>query len=334
MLSKRILAALFLLGLVIATVFILSRSHYRTSEGLIFGTTYRVKYAATQNFDQEILAELQKVDAALSIFNDTSTISRFNRNEPYSPNNMFTEVVHLSQEISKQTDGAFDITVAPLVNAWGFGFKHRGQITQQLIDSLLTFVGYQRLTFEGKKLAKKDPRVTIDGGAVAKGYAADCVARLLSKKGCTNYMVEIGGEVVLKGNNPEGKYWSLGINTPVEDSTASNTSLQAILQLTDKAIATSGNYRNFYYRNGRKYAHTLNPVTGYPVEHSLLSATVIASSCAHADAIATALMVMGTEKAQIFANKQKDVDIYLIYADHNGNLHTWQSQGIQKYLQK
>lgn len=293
-----------------------------------------ITYASTQNFDQEILEELLKVDAALSIFNDTSTISRFNRNEAYSSNEMFSEVVRLSQDISKQTDGAFDMTVAPLVNAWGFGFKHRDRITQPLIDSLLTFVGYQQLTLKGNSITKQDPRITLDGGAVAKGYAVDRVARLLSKKGCTNYMVEIGGEVVLKGKNPDNKLWSLGINTPVEDSISSNTPIQAILHLTDKAIATSGNYRNFYYQNGRKYAHTLSPKTGRPVEHSLLSATVIAPSCARADATATALMVMGTEKAKAFVQTQKDIDIYLIYADNQGHLRTWQSQGIQKYLQK
>lgn len=334
MISKRIIAVFFLIALIAGTAFILSRSHYRTSEGRIFGTTYRVKYAATQDLDQEILEELLKIDAALSIFNDTSTISRFNRNEPYQPNELFTEVVRLSLDVAKQTDGAFDITVAPLVNAWGFGFKHRDQVTQSLVDSLLTFVGYQRLSLEEKELTKQDSRITIDGGAVAKGYAVDRVAKLLSKKGCTNYMVEVGGEVVLKGKNPDGRLWSLGINTPIEDSTNNNASLQAILQLTNKAIATSGNYRNFYYNNGRKYAHTLSPITGYPVEHSLLSATVIAPSCAKADAIATALMVMGTDKAKAFADKQKDIDIYLIFADDNGNLHTWQSQGMQKYLQK
>lgn len=334
MTRKRILAVLFLLFLVIGTFFVLSRSRYHTSEGRIFGTTYHVKYAGTQQLNQEIIEELRKVDHALSIFNDTSVISRFNRNETYVPNEMFEEVVKLSQQLAAQTDGAFDITVEPLVNAWGFGFKNKENVTPSQIDSLKAFVGYEKLHIANNAFSKKDPRLALDCGAVAKGYGVDRIAKLLSEKGCTNYMVEIGGEVVVKGKNPKGKPWSLGINKPVEDSTQTNNEIQSIIQLTDKAVATSGNYRNFYYKDGQKYAHTIDPKTGYPVQHSLLSATVVASSCTRADALATAFMVMGVEKAKTFVSAHTDADAYLIFASPDGTLHTWMSEGMKKHLQK
>lgn len=334
MTRKRILAVLFLLFLIVGSAIVLSRSRYRVSEGFIFGTTYHVKYAGTKSLDKEILAELQRVDEALSIFKETSTISRFNRNEPFAPNEMFTEVVGLSQRIASQTDGAFDITVEPLVNAWGFGFKNKDNVTDAQIDSLRTFVGFEKLVLEKDTFIKKDPRLALDCGAVAKGYGVDRVAKLLSEKGCVNYMVEVGGEVVVKGKNPNGKPWTLGINKPVEDSTRTNNEVQCVIGLTDKAVATSGNYRNFYYKDGRKYAHTIDPKTGHPVRHSLLSATVVTPSCARADALATAFMVMGVEKAKAFARKNPDVDVYLIYAGAKGELHTWMSSGMKKHLQK
>lgn len=330
--TQRILAVFFLLALVVGTVFILSSSRYYTSQGEIFGTSYHVKYAATRNLDAEILAELQRVDSALSMFKEQSTLSRFNNNQPYEENTMFDEVMRLSLQISEETNGAFDITVAPLVNAWGFGFKNRDNVSPALIDSLRQFVGYRQLSLVGKRYRKADPRLAIDMGAIAKGYGVDRVAQLLAKKGCTNYMVEVGGEVVVRGKNAEDQLWSLGINRPIEDSTQTDQSLQAIIRLTDKGVATSGNYRNFYYKGGRKYAHTIHPHTGYPVEHSLLSATVIAPTCAQADAYATAFMVMGLKPAQQFAQQHPRLDVFLIYEDEKGQLRTWASPGMQQYL--
>lgn len=331
---KRILSILFLIALIAGTAFTLSRSKYRDSEGKIFGTIYHIKYAATEDLSDDIMDCLQDVDNALSMFNDSSTLSRFNRGEEYEDNALFTEVVKLGLKVSEETNGDFDMTVAPLVNAWGFGFKNSDNVTPEMIDSIRPFIGYNLLSFKGKKLERKDNRTTLDCGAIAKGYGVDCVARMLSKKGCTNYMVEIGGEVVVKGKNPDGKNWTLGINKPVDDSTNVNNEIQQIISLTDCGIATSGNYRNFYYKGGKKVAHTIDPHTGYPVNHSLLSATVIAPSCALADAYATSFMVMGLEKAKAFASKHSNIQVYLIYADENGNLQTWQSEGFARYIVK
>lgn len=175
---KKILSALFLFALIVGTVFILSGSKYYTNEGQIFGTTYHITYAGTNDLDKEIRAELQRVDDALSMFNKQSVLSKFNRNEKYDVSNArFNDVVRLSLQLSRETDGAFDITVAPLVNEWGFGFKHRERINASKIDSLRAFVGYDKLFYEGNRLNKRDSRVTIDCGAVAKGYGVDCVAR-------------------------------------------------------------------------------------------------------------------------------------------------------------
>ena len=328
---KKILSALFLVALIVGTVFILSGSKYYTNEGQIFGTTYHITYAGTNDLDKEIRAELQRVDDALSMFNKQSVLSKFNRNEKYDVSNArFNDVVRLSLQLSRETDGAFDITVAPLVNEWGFGFKHRERITASKIDSLRAFVGYDKLFYEGNRLNKRDSRVTIDCGAVAKGYGVDCVARLLSSKGCTNYMVEIGGEVVVKGKNAKGKKWTIGINKPVDDSTKTVSQEQSILHVSDCGIATSGNYRNFYYVYGRKVSHTLDPKTGQPVQHSLLSATVLTPSCAKSDALATSFMVMGLDRAKAFLAKHKDVQAYFIFADGQGKYNVWMTEGMQK----
>ena len=328
---KKILSALFLVALIVGTVFILSGSKYYTNEGQIFGTTYHITYAGTNDLDKEIRAELQRVDDALSMFNKQSVLSKFNRNEKYDVSNArFNDVVRLSLQLSRETDGAFDITVAPLVNEWGFGFKHRERINASKIDSLRAFVGYDKLFYEGDRLNKRDSRVTIDCGAVAKGYGVDCVARLLSSKGCTNYMVEIGGEVVVKGKNAKGKTWTIGINKPVDDSTKTVSEVQSILHVSDCGIATSGNYRNFYYVDGRKVSHTIDPKTGQPVQHSLLSATVLTPSCAKSDALATSFMVMGLDRAKAFLAKHKDVQAYFIFADGQGKYNVWMTEGMQK----
>lgn len=334
---KRLISIIFLAALIGGTYFILNRSQFRESEGRIFGTTYHIKYAATHDLSKDIESTLNEVDAALSMFNDTSTLARFNRGEEYAHNPLFDEVIGLGLKVSQETDGAFDMTVAPLVNAWGFGFKNKENISPEQIDSIRQFVGYKLLVFDSKtqpSLSRKHPQTTIDCGAIAKGFGVQQVAKMLSKKGCTDYMVEIGGEVIVKGNNPKGEYWTLGISKPVDDSTNVNNELQETIRLTNCGIATSGNYRNFYYKDGKKYAHTINPATGYPVDHSLLSATVVHANCTLADAYATSFMVMGLERARQFVESHQGIEAYLIYTDADNKLKTWQSKGFNKFTKK
>jgi len=326
----------FLAVLVIATALIIRRQHnmpYRHDTGVIFGTVYNVTYQSDRELGSGILATMQRVDSSLSMFNKQSTISRINRGENAEPDKMLAEVISMAQDISEKTDGAFDITVAPLVNAWGFGFKNGSMPTQQQVDSLLEITGYDKVTYnaeDGKShISKADPRIMLDCGAIAKGYGADVVAAYLESVGVRNYMVEIGGEVVTKGISPKRLPWKIGVSKPVDDSLNTNRDLQTVLNVTDMAMATSGNYRNYYYKDGKKYSHTIDPKTGYPVQHSLLSSTVLAKRCATADAFATAFMVMGIEKAKKVLDNNPDIMAYFIYADKDGNTRVWYSQTLK-----
>ena len=288
---------------------------YRKNSNFIFGTIYNITYESSEDLQHEIEAELMKVDGEFSMFNTESTVARLNSGDTtVVRSDMFQEVLSLAKTVNRETDGAFDITVAPLVNAWGFGFKHEQMPTPEQVDSLMQ-ICHQ-----------------MDFSAIAKGYGCDVVARLLSKHGISNYMVEIGGEVVVSGNNPNGEPWHIGISKPVDDSLSVDGEFNAILQITDKAMATSGNYRNFYYQGGRKYAHTIDPRTGYPVQHSLLSATVLAADCATADAYATSFMVLGLDGARKVLERHPELMAYLIYSDEQGQMATWSSPALAEYM--
>lgn len=325
----------FLLILIIGSVYIIRQKNdlrYQQNEGMVFGTIYHITYQSDTDYQQEIEAELKKVDNSLSPFNKTSIISRINRNEQVTVDSMFTDVFTLAESISKETDGAFDITVAPLVNLWGFGFKKGVTPSQNAIDSIHSFIGYEKVALQKGHVIKQNPKTMLDCSAIAKGYGSDVVARFLKKKGIENFMVEIGGEVVTHGNSDKRVPWRIGVNKPTDDSLNNSTELQTVLNVTDKAMATSGNYRNFYYKNGKKYAHTIDPKTGYPVQHNILSATVIANTCATADAYATSFMVLGLDGAQKILAKHPDLLAYLIYSDAKGKNQVWYSPSMKKIL--
>jgi thiamine biosynthesis lipoprotein len=271
------------------------------------------------------------------MFNEQSIISRINEGEQFVEKNeegrMFLDVFHLAQSISDDTEGAFDITVAPLVNAWGFGFKNGIMPTQEEVDSIRQFIGNDLVSYtednDGELINKRDPRIMLDCSAIAKGYGTDVVMRLLQKHNIENFMIEVGGEVVTRGINPNRTPWRIGVTKPTDDTLAVANELQTVLNVTDRAIATSGNYRNYYYKNGRKYAHTIDPKTGYPVQHSLLSATVLTDQCAIADAYATAFMVMGIEKAKEILARHPEMMAYFIYSDAEGKLAVWYSPSLE-----
>ncbi|MCI6838983.1 MAG: FAD:protein FMN transferase [Prevotella sp.] len=331
--SKRLMLQLpFLILLIVGTVMIIynqKNTPYQHDKGMIFGTVYHVTYQNSDNLNDQIVAELNKVDSSLSMFNKQSVITKVNDNQDIEVDQMFGDVFTLARTVSADTDGAFDITVAPLVNAWGFGFKSGNMPSRHTIDSLRTFVGYKRVEMHDSRIVKADPRVMLDCSAIAKGYGCDVVAELLRRKGIDNFMVEIGGEVVTSGISEKRVPWKIGVTKPSDDSLSVNNELQTVLNITDKAMATSGNYRNFYYKNGKKYAHTIDPATGYPVQHSLLSATVISDRCAKADAYATAFMVMGLEKAKKVLDRHRDLMAYLIYSDHKGEYKVWFSPSLR-----
>ena len=331
--SKRLMLQLpFLILLIVGTVMIIynqKNTPYQHDKGMIFGTVYHVTYQNSDNLNDQIVTELNKVDSSLSMFNKQSVITKVNDNQDIEVDQMFGDVFTLARTVSADTDGAFDITVAPLVNAWGFGFKSGNMPSRHTIDSLRTFVGYKRVELHDSRIVKADPRVMLDCSAIAKGYGCDVVAELLRRKGIDNFMVEIGGEVVTSGISEKRVPWKIGVTKPSDDSLSVNNELQTVLNITDKAMATSGNYRNFYYKNGKKYAHTIDPATGYPVQHSLLSATVISDRCAKADAYATAFMVMGLEKAKKVLDRHRDLMAYLIYSDHKSEYKVWFSPSLR-----
>jgi thiamine biosynthesis lipoprotein len=306
---------------------------YQKCSGLIFGTTYHVTYQYDEDLQTEVVAKLKEVDAALSMFNEQSTISKINNNQAVKPDKMFLDVFQLAQQVSQDTHGAFDITVAPLVNIWGFGFKHAQEATKHAIDSLRQFIGYQKVSYDGKTIQKQDPRIMLDCSAIAKGYGTDVVARLLDEKGVKNYLVEIGGEVVTRGISEKRVPWKIGVTKPTDDSLNNGNELQTVLNVTDKAMATSGNYRNFYYKGGRKYAHTIDPKTGRPVQHNILSATVLCNQCAKADAYATAFMVMGLDKARKVLERNPDLMVYFIY-DDKGQNKVWYSPSMKDKIEQ
>lgn len=336
--NKRLLWQVpFLLLLIVGTVFIIRQQHvtpYQKNTGLIFGTVYHVTYQHDDDLQKEIEAELKKVDAEFSMFNDTSTVARLNRGEQPELSPMFCEIFQLAERISEKTNGAFDITVAPLVNAWGFGFKNEQMPTAHQVDSLMASIGYQHVHLKGKQLIKERPNIMLDFSAIAKGWGVDVITRLLERHDIKNFMVEIGGEITTRGINPQRVPWKIGVNKPTDDALNESHELQTVLNVTDKSMATSGNYRRFYEKDGKRYAHTIDPKTGYPVQHSLLSATVIADNCAIADAFATSFMVMGLERAKQLVEKENGLMAYLIYSNEKGKLEVWFSPAMKSKIVK
>ncbi|MDD6536826.1 MAG: FAD:protein FMN transferase [Prevotella sp.] len=333
---KKVLPILFILVVLVVAGIAVGRKNadYQHDSGLVFGTSYNITYQSNDNLKPEIEKALAEVDASLSPFNEKSVITHVNKNEAVTLDDHFITVFRLSSEIYKDTEGAFDITVAPLVNAWGFGFKNGITPDRHAIDSLMQFVGFDKVKLQDGKIIKTDDRLMLDCSAIAKGYGVDAVARLLKSKGIDNYMVEIGGEIVASGENPKGAPWRIGVSKPDDDSVNVSNEIQGIINITNRAMATSGNYRNFYYKGGKKYAHTIDPKTGCPVQHSILSATVVSDECAKADAYATAFMVMGLDKAKAVLARHKDMMAYFIYSDDKGNNKVWYSPSLKANLEE
>jgi thiamine biosynthesis lipoprotein len=309
--------------------------NYMVIRGLTQGTTYMVKYSSADstNYHPYIRDILEEIDSSMSTYRDNSIISRINRNEDsVIVDEHFRAVYQTAQKVSRMTDGAFDITVGPLVNAWGFGPSEKTDLDSTKVDSLLEFLGYQTIRLEGGIIDKEDARTMIDMSAIAQGYAVDEIAEFLEGRGVNDYLVEIGGEVSTKGKNPDGDIWRIGIDKPVDSSNMAQRQLQAIVSLNNQSIATSGSYRQFYVKDGVKYSHTINPKTGYPVRHSLLSVSVFAESCVFADALATAFMVMGREKSMRMLEKNKTLGAYFIYSDDQGNYQVESTENVKDLI--
>lgn len=298
--------------------------------GFTQGTTFSVKFYASADSNilkQGIDSILSSINHSASVYDTNSIISKVNNNQLMYLDNDFISIFSRSQEISKATGGCFDITVGELVRAWGFGFKNNVELSDNKVDSLLQYVGYQNLSINNNRLIKKFPETKLDFNAIAQGYTVDLVAEYLSKNTSEGFLVEIGGEVRANGVKQDDKRWLIGIEKPSESESA-DRSLQEKITLLNKSISTSGNYRKFFIKDGIKYSHTIDPKTGYPVHHSLLSVSVIANDCTTADAYATAFMVMGIDKAKDFLNNNPGLEAYFIYSDTAGTNQVYYTSGF------
>jgi thiamine biosynthesis lipoprotein len=331
----RLQAVLFVFLLVIASCSD-KNADYATITGFAQGSTYHMVFENSKKLDpldinNRIGKILHAFDMSLSVYNDSSIVSRVNRNDTVTCDSFFTGNFEKSREIWQLTGGAFDITVAPLVKAWGFGPDAHKDISDIKRDSLLKLIGMEKVDLRNGKVIKSDPRVSLDFNAIAQGYSVDVICRFFDGFGIKNYLVEIGGEVRVKGKKG-GKLWRIGIDKPLDDNMIPGNDLEAIVRLKDRALATSGNYRKFYIENGVKYSHEIDPKTGNPARNTLLSASIFADECATADGIATACMVFGKDKTIEFLTLHPEYEGYLVYSDINGNFKTWTSKKLRKII--
>ncbi len=298
--------------------------------GVVFGTYYSIIYYDDESrvFEEAIDSVFREFNASLSFYDRQSLLSKINRNEETVVDDYFRVVFKRAQEISAETEGAFDATVFPLVNAWGFGFSARSEMTAEKVDSMLQFVGYEKVRLEDGRIVKEDERVQLDFNAIAKGYAADVVGLFLESKGIKSYMVEIGGDLIARGLKPDDSKWRIGLEVPADDMHAEQQ-WQYFVEIVDAGLATSGDYRRYQEVDGQRYSHTIDPKTGYPVSHHLLSASVFAKDAMSADAYATAFMVMGLEEAITFVENREDLEAYFIFSDDDGDFDYHASSGLR-----
>ncbi len=329
----------FVTGLAILSSCMEERSGvYISLAGPTQGTSFHITYQTGDSTDYQSRIEnlLQEFDMSVSTYQPVSLISKFNSNiGEVPPDEYLREVFEASRQIFEESGGAFDITIAPVVNAWGFGFTDPAVIDSGLIDSLLQFVGMNMVHIgDDGYLHKDNEGVMLDVNAIAQGYAVDVVSEFFESEGISNYLVEIGGEVRCKGINSHGEHWRIGIDKPIDGLQIAGVQMEAIISLSGRSLATSGNYRRFYEKDGVKYSHTIDPATGYPVRHGLLSATVIADDCMTADGWATAFMVVGLEKSREILARRSDLEAYLIYNDEDGQYRVYYTKGVKRLLSK
>ncbi len=292
---------------------------------LFLGTTQGSYYSITyydeqnRNFSHEFDSIFKEIENTLSLWDENSIIRKVNRNDSTVVlNKIFIDNFNYAMRAAELSDGYFDPTVGPLVSAWGFHFKEGMTMTPEIVDSLKQFVGYRKIKIENGKVIKENPNMTLDFNAVAQGYTTDMIGDFLLSKNVNNFLVDVGGEILAKGNKPDGELWKVGIEKPAEDKDAARI-VQEIVELKDKSIVTSGNYRKYVEQNGRRYSHSLNPKTGYPSENNLLSATIICDNTAWADCLASICMLVGMEQAIKLLETQNEVEAFFIY-EENGDV--------------
>lgn len=300
------------------------------------GTYYMVTYYdhENRNFKHEIDSLLDAFDKSVSLWVPNSIISQVNNNEPnILIDKFFTDNFFISQQVANETGGAFDFTVGPLVRAWGFSNSGKLNMDSTIVDSLLDITGYKRVSLFKNQLIKKDSRIKIDFNAVAQGYSVDMLAEHLKSKGLENFIVDIGGEVIARGKKPNGSSWKVGIEKPAKDITEERD-LTIVIKLDSNSVATSGNYRKFYEKDGIRYSHIISPKTGYPAMNRLLSATVVYNNTALADAYATSFMIMGLEESVKFVESKPEMEAFFIFINDDGQYETQSTKGFNSLIVK
>lgn len=325
----------FLLSLTVILLFSSCKDKdFYVINGFTQGTTYKIIYQGNfPHMASNIDSVLHDFDMSLSTYVPQSIISQINKEQKnVTLDKYFIDMFNESQRVNKITNGAFDITVAPLVNAYGFGFTEKNdEIDKRFIDSLLQYVGMNKIKISPDNKIEKQKGVMLDGNAIAQGQSVDVIASYLETLGIKNYLVDIGGELKVKGRK-YGKLWVVGLDKPVEGNMNEGENIQTKLYISDIAVATSGDYRKFYIENGIKYSHSINPKTGMPARQNILSATIFAQKCITADAMATACMVMGFDKSIELLQQNPELGAYLIYTDKQGNTKVYYTKGIEKYI--
>lgn len=304
-------------------------------EGEAQGTYYAITYFDVQNryLKAQVDSILDAFDQSVSVYQPQSIVSKVNRNEEVDVDVWFENNFDAAERIARLTDGAMDITIGPLANAWGFGtFSEPDKIDPVLIDSLRKLVDYKAVRIENKRLVKKDPRMELNFNAIAQGNSVDVLGQYFQSLGITNYLIDVGGEILGRGHKPDGENWIVGIEKPTDNSNYERE-LEQTFPLINKAMATSGNYRKYYEIDGVRYAHSIDPKSGYPVQHSLLSVSVLSDNCTDADGFATAFMVMGMEKSLQFIAEHPEIQAYFIYYDKDEGMKTKMSKGFMEMIQ-
>lgn len=303
--------------------------------GIAEGTSYSIIYRDElgRDFQSEIEMLFANFEKSLSVYDRSSIISRINRNEDVEVDDLFEMVFNRAKTISLLTNGAFDVSAGPLFSVWGFGVEQRSNPDEEKIKKIRALIGMDKVRIENKRIVKDSPDLVLNMNAIAKGYSADIVADFLIRHNCSAYLVEVGGEIRAEGVNPHREGWRIGIDRPSDSNLVPGQDLQVILQISGKGVATSGNYRQFYFENGRKISHTIDPVSGYPVTHNLLSVTVIADDAISADAFATAFMVAGIEQAVEWMNDEQFPDVEALFiCDEGGGYKVYYTEGVENYL--
>lgn len=330
-----ILAIIGIIGIIVVFTIKPERKRWINNSGITWNTEYNIKYCHHTNLSDSIISVLREVELSVSPFNKKSRITAINENRSDTLDGYLSRLYDKSVEINRESGGAFDPTVSPLVNLWGFGYEKTGKANRQAVDSILMFVGIDKTRKEGIRIVKSDGRTTFNFSAIAKGMGCDEIGKMLERNGVKDYIVEIGGEITAKGHNPKGQKWRISIDKPINANDTVIHHSAGIVEITNCGIATSGNYRNYHTDSaGNKVAHTINPRTGMPEQSDVLSATVIAPDCMTADAYATTFMVLGLEKSKKLLDKHPEISAMLITSDNGNSFKIWESGNFPKMRQR